>query len=118
MITLSVPAFTALTTALWVAAGVMVLLACVVAWNGRLLMALALSAGASALFNAPILAMLANTVKVNFERKGELMETAIGKAVTASSLVFAMTGVLPFAVIFVVSAGLSFLAYAIASALK
>ena len=118
MITMSVPAFVTLTTALWVAAGLMLVAALVFAWRGKLLLALGTSAAGSLLVNVPPAAVMTQLIKLDFDRQDQLLETGVGKAVSAIALVFAMTGVMPFMTVFLAAALLALLFYGIGSLVR
>jgi hypothetical protein len=115
---MSVPTFTTLTTAVWAACVVLLLVALVIAWQGRLVMALGISAAGALLFNVPPAALMMQFIKLNFDRQDQLLESGVGKAVSAIALVFAMTGVMPFLTIFIASAVLILLFYGVGSVVR
>ena len=115
---MSVPSFVTLTTALWAAAVLMLIVALVFAWRGKMLVALGTSAAGSLLVNVPPAAVMMQLIKLDFDRPDQLLETGIGKAVSAIALVFAMTGVMPFMTLFVASAVLALLFYGIGSVVR
>ena len=118
MISLSVPTFTTLTTVVWIIAGLMTLFAFVSAWQGQLSLSLVISAAGAAVFHIPVVGLFLGWIKLTFERQDQLLESSVGKAISAIGLVFAMTGVLPFVVVFGFSAIGCLIVYAIRSFLN
>jgi len=115
---MSVPTFTTLTTAVWAVCVILLLVALIVAWQGRLLRALGASAAGALLFNVPPAVIMLQIIKLDFDRPDQLLETGVGKAVSAIALVFAMTGVMPFMAIFAISAVLALLFYGAGSVVR
>ena len=118
MIPMSVPTFTTMTTAVWAACVVLLLVTLIVAWRGRLLMAMGTSAVGALLFNVPPAAVMMQIIKLDFDRPDQLLETGVGKAVSAIALMFVMTGVMPFVAIFAISAVLALLFYVVGSVVR